>query len=83
VSDVQPGEVVKPLPFSKCLFKVDVAFIAKQPIEFLLTGPVWSLDFPIQLRRTRFDIGIPVAPVLDVPVELGLDSWPLSVRISR
>ena len=37
---VRSGEVVEALPFGKFLFKVDVAFVAEQLIEFLLVGSV-------------------------------------------
>ena len=73
MSAVRSGEVVKPLPFSKFCFKVDVTLIAKQLIEFLLVGSVRSLDLAIQLRRPWLDVGMSDALVLDVPVELGLE----------
>jgi hypothetical protein len=73
VGAVWSGEVVEALPFSKFRFKVDVAFVAAHLIEFLLVGSARPLTLSIQLRRTRLDIGMPDALVVDVPVELGLE----------
>jgi len=65
VGAVLSGGVVEALPFSKLRFKVDVAFVAEQRIEFLLVGSVRPLALSIQPRRTRLDIGMPDALFLD------------------
>ena len=70
---MRPVEVVEPLPFAQFCFEIDVSFIAEQLVEFLAVRSVRSLDLAIQLRRAAFDIGVPDAEILDVPVEFGLE----------
>jgi len=49
VSVVRSGKVIKPLPFSKFNFKINVTLIAKKLKEFLLVGSVGPLELVIQL----------------------------------
>jgi hypothetical protein len=48
VCAVRSGAVVEPLPFVEFGFEIDVAFVTKKLIEFLLIGTVRSLDLPIE-----------------------------------
>ncbi len=44
---VWSGEFVEPFPFVQLGFEVDVTLVAQELIEFLLIGPVRSLNFSV------------------------------------
>ena len=70
---VRPGEVVEPLPLPEFDLKIDVTLVAEELVELLLIGPMGPLDLAVQLGRTRLDVGVADAEVLDMPVELRLE----------
>lgn len=70
---VWPCEVVKPLPFVEFGFEIDVPFVTKKLIEFLLIRSVRALHFPVELWRSTFDVGVSNALVFDMPMEFGLE----------
>ena len=53
--------------------KVYVVGVRQELIELLLVRSMRPLDLAIELRRTRFDVGVANTLILDVPVELGLE----------
>jgi hypothetical protein len=65
-------DIVELLPCGQFLVEINVIGVGQQLVEFLLVGPVRSLDLPVQLRGPGLDVHMPDALVLDVPVKLGL-----------
>lgn len=61
------------LPFGELGSKVVIAGICDELIELLLVCSVRPLDLAIELRRCEFDIGVPDALVLDMPMEFCLE----------
>ncbi len=57
--------------------------VSQQLIELFGVGSMRAFDLAIELRRIWFDIGVSDTLVLNMPVELAWNSWPLSVRTSR
>jgi len=66
------GEVIKSLPHVKLRLQIDVVFVRKQLIEFLLIRSMRALNFSVELGAARFDVSVSDALVLDMPVELSL-----------
>ena len=53
-----PVEVIEAFPFTQSFLKIDITFVAKQLIEFLLVRSMRSLDFSVQLWRCTSDVSV-------------------------
>lgn len=70
---VRPVEVVEALPFVQFGFEIDIAFVAKQLIEFLPVRAVRPFYLAVELGRASFDVSMADTEIFDVPMERRLE----------
>ena len=73
MSTVWSSEVVELLPLFQFLVQVHIALVIQQLIELFVIRAVGSLDFAVELRRSRFDISMSDTQVFNMPMELRLE----------
>ena len=71
---LRPGEVVERFPLGEPCAKADIVDVGEELIELLLIRSVRSLDLAVQLWRRGFDVGMTNAEILDMSMELSLES---------
>jgi hypothetical protein len=76
VGPMRPVSVVELFPRGTLAGQVDVVGEGQQLIELLLVRPVRAFHLAVQLRRSRRDIDVSDALILDVPMELRLPRVP-------
>jgi len=70
---MRPGKVIEAFPFGEFRFEIDVILVCEELVELLLVRAMLALDLAVELGRSRFDVDMADAEVLDMPMKLGLE----------